>query len=316
MRAPTRPATGHTPAKPPTKAVLTLGKPRTGNFAYTGDRDAYAIQLEQGKAYKIAQDFAGLDDQWSVLDANGRTLADSWARFLVDTSAGGPTPITRFRAPYTGTFHIQPRTDESVGDYTIAVSLAAAAPPWNPKAGPTDDDDLLVLTNGPDVVDGLDWNDIIYGLAGDDRLKGSHGSDALAGGKGNDTLDGGESNDYLLGDEGDDRMIGGPDLDEAWGGAGRDVFDASVEAIHDFKPDEDRIDLHAVDTDPDKPGRQAFHFIGAKKPTQAGELGYVKDALRKTTALLGLIAGDDPDEPGIWITLDGLITLKAGNLTL
>ncbi|MDF2234714.1 hypothetical protein P2H44_19315 [Albimonas sp. CAU 1670] len=87
------------------------------------------------------------------------------------------------------------------------------------------------------------------GTPGDDRLRGDAGEDALRGRAGDDRLLGGRGNDDLRGGRGDDRLTDGAGEDRLTGGQGADVFvlaaDGARDAIEDFEPGRDRIDLRA-----------------------------------------------------------------------
>lgn len=120
---------------------------------------------------------------------------------------------------------------------------------------PTEVDDVLNGTSGPETINGLGGNDKIYGGDGDDRLEGGDGDDLLEGGAGNDYLDGGNGNDRIYTDGGADTVFGGSGNDEIngrflgglsfsyrrstgpltiWGGDGNDFIHGS--------PAADRID--------------------------------------------------------------------------
>jgi len=79
---------------------------------------------------------------------------------------------------------------------------------------------------------------VLTGLAGDDVLIGGRGRDLLSGGRGDDVY----------------RFLSLADSGPA--AARRDK-------ILDFWSGEDRIDLAAIDANPDRPGDQAFVFRGA-----------------------------------------------------
>ncbi|PWK59083.1 calcium-binding protein [Roseicyclus mahoneyensis] len=104
-----------------------------------------------------------------------------------------------------------------------------------------------------DLIRGNGGNDTLLGGDGDDTLRGGAGSDVLEGGRGDDLLDGGALRDRLYGGDGDDTLIGGANHDMFWGGAGRDLFrindgdQAWREPIHDFNPEDDRIEILFAD---------------------------------------------------------------------
>jgi hypothetical protein len=95
-------------------------------------------------------------------------------------------------------------------------------------------DDVLVGTEGNDViacgaghdrVDGRGGNDVVRCGSGHDVVAGGEGNDRLHGGSGDDRLSGGPGNDTLFGDSGDDRLEGGPGSDRSDGGPGDDSTD-------------------------------------------------------------------------------------------
>ncbi|MFN3278772.1 MAG: M10 family metallopeptidase C-terminal domain-containing protein [Paracoccus hibiscisoli] len=125
-------------------------------------------------------------------------------------------------------------------------------------------DDTLNGGMGNDTLDGGLGNDLLIGGPGNDRMIGGPGNDTLDGNQGADTLDGGAGNDLLRGGMGPDRLfggmgadtlVGGPGADVMTGGPGRDVFrflsfqdslPQQSDLITDFTPDDDRLDLRAL----------------------------------------------------------------------
>jgi hypothetical protein len=89
----------------------------------------------------------------------------------------------------------------------------------------TEGDDVLYGTSGNDLILGLGGNDFLIGLGGNDILVGGDGDDILEGMDGNDILIGGPGNDILLGGSGDDILCGGTGDDSLEGEAGNDVLD-------------------------------------------------------------------------------------------
>lgn len=105
---------------------------------------------------------------------------------------------------------------------------------------PTDGDDVLAGTAGPDDINALagddridgdsggdtlrggDGNDVIRGDGGGDMLFGGQGRDDLRGGDGRDEIQGGNGADKILGNGGDDRLAGGNWHDQIFGGDGAD----------------------------------------------------------------------------------------------
>jgi Ca2+-binding RTX toxin-like protein len=60
------------------------------------------------------------------------------------------------------------------------------------------DRELIIGTNGRDVIDGGSNDDIICGLGGRDRIDGGSGNDQIDGGNGHDVIDGGSGNDTIV----------------------------------------------------------------------------------------------------------------------
>ncbi|SNS21860.1 calcium-binding protein [Tropicimonas sediminicola] len=87
----------------------------------------------------------------------------------------------------------------------------AALLPDAPSLGP----DVLVGTDGDDILHASHGWDTLYGMAGDDILFGEQNSDVLWGGDGNDKLRGGALDDRLIGGPGNDVLDGGIKIDVA-----------------------------------------------------------------------------------------------------
>jgi Ca2+-binding RTX toxin-like protein len=84
--------------------------------------------------------------------------------------------------------------------------------------------DILVGGDGCDIIEGGDENDILMGGNGDDTMFGGAGDDILCAGPGNDSLEGEAGNDWLDGGPGDDRLLGGSGTNRLYGGGGRDIL--------------------------------------------------------------------------------------------
>ncbi|WP_429089546.1 peroxidase family protein [Aeromonas rivipollensis] len=83
---------------------------------------------------------------------------------------------------------------------------------------------VIIGTEGNDVLTGTAVNDLIFGLGGNDTISGLDGDDLLDGGDGNDTLNGGADNDTLNGGAGADTLDGGTGADTMAGGDGNDTY--------------------------------------------------------------------------------------------
>ena len=104
-----------------------------------------------------------------------------------------------------------------------------SAPPVSGNV-PTEQGELLILTDGDDRVFALGGNDVVYGKAGADFIDGGNGNDWLIGGTGDDHLVGANGNDKLDGGDGKDLLEGGNDADILRGGGGNDTLQAGNEA--------------------------------------------------------------------------------------
>ena len=88
--------------------------------------------------------------------------------------------------------------------------------------------DVFVLGDASDVVDGKDGND---------QLFGGLGTDQLYGGAGGDTLDGGVGNDILSGGAGNDTIVGGAGFDTADFAGMRSAYTINVDGTQVSGPD-------------------------------------------------------------------------------
>lgn len=79
-------------------------------------------------------------------------------------------------------------------------------------------------TNGNDVLIGTDGPDVIMSGTGRDRIEGLGGNDLVCAGRDNDIVNGGPGNDILHGNEAADVLNGGFGDDELWGGLWRDTL--------------------------------------------------------------------------------------------
>ncbi|MCQ0969906.1 cadherin-like domain-containing protein [Paracoccus sp. TK19116] len=86
-------------------------------------------------------------------------------------------------------------------------------------------DDNIVASGGRDIIRGDAGDDLIAGGAGADTIWGGDGDDVIAGGAGDDWMSGGGGNDRLYGEEGDDVLSGDAGDDHLDGGEGADVID-------------------------------------------------------------------------------------------
>ncbi|MDP2902536.1 MAG: calcium-binding protein [Methylovulum sp.] len=127
-------------------------------------------------------------------------------------------------------------------------------------------------------------NKLLNGTTANNTLTGGNGNDTLDGNAGNDVLAGSYGSDTLNGGDGADTLVGGLGIDTLTGGAGNDVFkyNALTEFGSQYYGDTitdlttgDKINLSAIDANPQQTGDQAFTFVGENSFTGlAGELRY------------------------------------------
>lgn len=154
-----------------------------------------------------------------------------------------------------------------------------------------------------------------------DYLLGSDGVNNFQGGAGKDTLVGGGGNDNLRGDDGNDLIIGGAGGDYMDGGAGNDVFKFNslsdfastgaatmIDYINNFVVGEDKIDLSAVDANPNLAGKQDFVFVDGMPTTYTpGQIWVLGSSVMINTNKDGMpeyqfFVGQQPGQPALSAT--------------
>ncbi len=89
---------------------------------------------------------------------------------------------------------------------------------------PTDGDDVILGTDGPDVIEAGAGSDTICGGDGDDTINAGAGDDTVLGGLGDDTINGSGGDDVISGDKGADIINGDSGNDELRGNKGNDTI--------------------------------------------------------------------------------------------
>ena len=145
--------------------------------------------------------------------------------------------------------------------------------------------------------------------SGNDLLLGTNGANVLDGGAGNDVFDGRAGNDTIFGRAGSDNIYGSRGTDSLSGGSGKDLFPFyfftdsragdGIDTIMDFNSigpigERDRIDVKAIDSNPNAAGIQAWEFIGSDPPTAPSASGNGQATLTYdgTKTVLNLYAND------------------------
>ena len=156
------------------------------------------------------------------------TVAGTWMirLELTEETASLPTQYEAYITVY------EPTTCNGLA---VTVDMAAGE-------RPTDGDDVILGTEGPDVImagggrdvicglggddriDGGDRKDVIFGGGGDDVINGGQGADVINAGSGDDLVAGGRGKDIIDGQGGDDDLRGNDGTDTLYGGGGDDLL--------------------------------------------------------------------------------------------
>lgn len=151
------------------------------------------------------------------------------------------------------------------------------------------------------------------------------GADRLNGDAGNNVIDGKGGNDIINGGAGNDTIYGGAGYDTMTGGAGNDIFafrsaaeigskPGARDIITDFTSGQDKIDLSAIDANPNLAGNQNFTFLAAEDASftkKAGQLAWHYNDAAGVTIVQGDINGDGKHD--FEIELKGKVDLKASD---
>jgi len=216
---------------------LAVNGSAAGVLQQAGDRDLFAVQLQAGATYTIAEiGRAGgggtlADPFLRIHDAAGNVLASN------DDIVDGSNPDSRisFVAPVSGTYYVDAGSfvDGYSGSYKVSVTqtaagsaasgqvLVGAAGGDTLQAG-SGNDTVTGGANGPNYLRGNDGDDSINGGAQFDDINGNKGNDTAHGNAGDDWVVGGQGDDVLFGDDGDDIVLGNLGNDTVDGGNGAD----------------------------------------------------------------------------------------------
>ena len=112
-------------------------------------------------------------------------------------------------------FDLSPEPPVFCNDEEVTVNLALGDEP-------TDGDDVILGTDGPDVINAGAGDDVICGEGGADTIVAGAGNDTVFGGAGADTIQASRGDDVVYGNGGDDVVRGGKGTDILNGGSGND----------------------------------------------------------------------------------------------
>jgi Ca2+-binding RTX toxin-like protein len=254
----------------------------SNGYVYTAGDFRETVDFNPGAGTTDLTSAGARDVYVSKLDSSGTFV---WARHWGGSSFdyGEDLALNMVAAPHTtGYFGSTVDFDPGPGETSLTAVGARDAfvskleqPPlcegipvtWDMNTqGPftgTTGDDVVLGTDGPDVIDTGYGNDTVCGMGGDDVITTRAGVDVVHGGDGNDiirlgarndTAYGGAGADVINGGGGIDYIDGGPDDDVIWdsfgadtqvyGGLGDDLFVVGRgDANHYYGGDgSDRID--------------------------------------------------------------------------
>ena len=163
---------------------------------------------------------------WADIGEANATDA-SGIRHIVSTAPGsfkpGPTPVLWVAVDNAGY--------EASGEQTVTVLVCGRSVYlYNVILG-TDGNDVLHGTDSDDLIFGLEGDDLVTGGGGDDCIYGGHGDDVVSGGGGDDTIAGNRGHDVLKGGAGSDEILTGEGYDVADGGEGADACHADADDV-------------------------------------------------------------------------------------
>ncbi len=123
--------------------------------------------------------------------------------------------------PWFGSFLPVPYASAATFTDEVSASMSLEVGPWpTPPTPPIPTEcrgmtfaQVIVGTDGDDVIHAGNGGALVFGSGGDDAISGGNGKDCLVGGDGDDTLYGANGRDVLLGGEGNDACDGGAGTD-------------------------------------------------------------------------------------------------------
>ena len=184
------------------------------NDVNNGGNAAFGVRVSVNGDFRIRLadcDDQGFTEQWYP---EGATLTGGPA-FEVDGSIVEATVDLR---PLEFPGRLPEPAPESAGTCNgmpITVDLSAGD-------RPTNGDDVILGTDGDDVINAGDGRDVICGRGGNDTINAGNGADTILGGDGDDTIQAGQGKDVVFAQDGDDFVSGGKGKDTLAGGEGND----------------------------------------------------------------------------------------------
>jgi len=206
-----------------TTGALNVGGTVTANIETTGDTDWFSINLVAGQQYVF--DLEGSPTGQGTLSDSFLRLRDSDGNYISFNDDGGTGYNSQisFTATTTAVYFLSTGSyNNGTGTYTLSASVIASSGLFSQG------DDVVTLSAGGGVFNGLGGDDIVSGTVFGETIYGGSGDDMLFGYGGNDFLFGGLGNDIIVGGSAADQLDGGEGIDWLYGLAGDDIIYAGA----------------------------------------------------------------------------------------
>ena len=171
-------------------------------------RDVASVVMDLNDLEKVVLNALGGADNTVVRDLSGTDVTDVVTN-LASTSGGPDLAADTVRVEATNGDDVVEHTgsvsSQQVSGLSARVSVTSAEPIDRVQIAAQNGDDVVTATTllapARAFADGGDGDDVLLGSDGDDVLSGGNGDDVLLGNLGTDTLNGGPGDDILLGGE-------------------------------------------------------------------------------------------------------------------
>ena len=177
-------------------------------FRSNGGHDTIIGTLREQDVIELPEGTTLADYEVTIDDETGMTTLVGDDYSVTFSTSGG--------MPQVGTDDGNDDDDDDDGEVT--------PPSLGSTVGGTAVADVLLGTEGVDIIRALGDDDLIDGLGGRDLLFGDAGDDVILGGGGDDMMYGDAGADRLFGGDGRDMINAGSGDDTVYGDAGDDIF--------------------------------------------------------------------------------------------
>ena len=177
-------------------------------FRSNGGHDTIIGTLREQDVIELPEGTTLADYEVTIDDETGMTTLVGDDYSVTFSTSGG--------MPQVGTDDGNDDDDDDDGEVT--------PPSLGSTVGGTAVADVLLGTEGVDIIRALGDDDLVDGLGGRDLLFGDAGDDVILGGGGDDMMYGDAGADRLFGGDGRDMINAGSGDDTVYGDAGDDIF--------------------------------------------------------------------------------------------